>query len=210
MTEDKLAVKAAQKIKAMCIAQKKSRLGCLNCAYYSARNMRCRFNICEPYNHYPCNWEFDGLGYVQDEIALWAIKEVCKKTEQCSNCPLAFHLYSGFIHEIGCGVCRAPNTWKISETKKMAAINLNKPDASDASDASDPINRPAHYTWRGRECIDMAMEFIRHQKDPELAALEYTIFGYFYRYPKKNGIEDLKKIRRYIDLTIKYLEEKKK
>ena len=72
----------------------------------------------------------------------------------------------------------------------------------------DMINRPSHYLFRGQECVDMAIEFIKRQKDPVLAAFEYSIFGYFYLYPLKNGVEDLKKIRRYIDMMIRYLEQK--
>lgn len=60
----------------------------------------------------------------------------------------------------------------------------------------DAINAPSHYTGRGGiEPID----FIATNR---LDFLEGCIVKYVYRYPAKNGSEDLRKARRYLDVLI--------
>ena len=70
--------------------------------------------------------------------------------------------------------------------------------------ANDPVEHPSHYTQGGIECID-AMK----------AALGEHFIGfvvgnaikYLWRYKHKNGLEDLKKARWYLDRAIKEMEE---
>lgn len=58
---------------------------------------------------------------------------------------------------------------------------------------SDMIHRPNHYTWRGgMECVDIADELCRGQ-DGIKAYLIGCAAKYIYRYPKKNGLQDLDK-----------------
>ena len=64
----------------------------------------------------------------------------------------------------------------------------------------DNVNHPEHYTGKF-ECIDVMIETQGTE-----AVLDFCIcnaFKYIYRHRKKNGIEDLKKAKWYID---KYLE----
>lgn len=72
----------------------------------------------------------------------------------------------------------------------------------------DVIDHPSHYTWRGEESLEWLGGFISKQTDPKLAAYEWNVGKYLYRYPKKNGVEDLKKARKYIDLMIVHMEGK--
>lgn len=61
------------------------------------------------------------------------------------------------------------------------------------TEQSDLIHRPNHYTWRGgMECVDIADELCRGQ-DGIKAYLIGCAAKYIYRYPKKNGLQDLDK-----------------
>ena len=66
---------------------------------------------------------------------------------------------------------------------------------------SDNVNHPAHYTQGGVECIDAIEAAVS-----ELSGIEAVCTGnaikYLWRWKRKNGIEDLKKARWYVDRLI--------
>lgn len=68
----------------------------------------------------------------------------------------------------------------------------------------DPVNRPAHYTSGGIECIDaMAAAF------GDEAVKDFCLcncFKYLWRHRNKNGVEDLKKARWYLNRLITNME----
>ena len=64
----------------------------------------------------------------------------------------------------------------------------------------DNVNHPEHYTGK-YECIDVMIE--TQGIDAVLDFCICNAFKYIYRHHKKNGIEDIKKAKWYID---KYLE----
>lgn len=70
---------------------------------------------------------------------------------------------------------------------------------------ADPVNRPAHYTSGGIECIDaMQAAFgVEAVKDFCLC----NAFKYLWRHRNKNGVEDLKKARWYLNRMIKEAKE---
>jgi hypothetical protein len=68
---------------------------------------------------------------------------------------------------------------------------------------SDPIN-PSHYKQGGIECIE-AMKVALG--GGFLGYLRGNAIKYLWRYDKKNGIEDLKKARWYLDRLIKEVGE---
>ena len=65
---------------------------------------------------------------------------------------------------------------------------------------TDNVNHPEHYTGK-YECLDVMIE--TQGIDAVLDFCICNAFKYLYRHRKKNGIEDLKKAKWYID---KYLE----
>lgn len=71
---------------------------------------------------------------------------------------------------------------------------------------SDMVNHPNHYTAGKVECIE-ALE----AATVNLSGLEAVCTGnaikYLWRWQQKNGVEDLKKARWYIDRMISRLEE---
>lgn len=76
---------------------------------------------------------------------------------------------------------------------------------NDGGDAkTDHVNRPAHYTSGGIECIDaMQAAFgVEAVKDFCLC----NAFKYLWRHRNKNGVEDLKKARWYLNRLITEME----
>ena len=73
----------------------------------------------------------------------------------------------------------------------------------------DPVNHPTHYTRGGIECIDAIEAALSSQTDPVAAFLTGQSLKYLWRWPSKNGLEDLRKARWYLDRLIKRLEGSK-
>ena len=65
--------------------------------------------------------------------------------------------------------------------------------------AFDSIN-PSHYKGDGIECIDYIKQTM--SKEAFLGYLEGNVVKYRHRYRNKNGIEDLRKARWYLDRLI--------
>ena len=72
---------------------------------------------------------------------------------------------------------------------------------------ADMVNHPSHYTQGGIECID-ALKAATVSKTGIEAVCTANAIKYLWRYEEKNGIEDVKKARWYIDRLIRELEEK--
>ena len=67
---------------------------------------------------------------------------------------------------------------------------------------SDMVNHPPHYNKQGIECIDAISAALG---DGMEYYLQGNIMKYLWRYRYKNGVEDLKKAKWYLD---KMIEEK--
>lgn len=68
--------------------------------------------------------------------------------------------------------------------------------------ANDVVNRPNHYTQGGIECID-ALKAATVSKHGIEAVCVANVIKYLWRYEEKNGLEDIKKARWYIERLIK-------
>lgn len=72
----------------------------------------------------------------------------------------------------------------------------------------DYVNHPPHYTSGKVECID-AIESAA--KDANVDAfgsyLWLNVFKYVFRWPNKNGIEDLRKAHWYLEKLIGHIEK---
>lgn len=72
---------------------------------------------------------------------------------------------------------------------------------SDSTSTNDNVNHPSHYETGNFECIDVMIE-----TQGKEAVMDFCIcnaFKYIYRHNNKNGIEDIKKAKWYLD---KYIE----
>lgn len=71
---------------------------------------------------------------------------------------------------------------------------------------SDMVNSPAHYNQAGIECID-ALTAATSGKSGIEAVCVANVIKYLWRYELKNGVEDVKKARWYLDRLIKEMEK---
>lgn len=62
----------------------------------------------------------------------------------------------------------------------------------------------SHYNTENYECWDVAKELCKDKK-PWEAVLFFNVFKYIWRYPKKNGVEDLVKATNYLEKLINEL-----
>ena len=65
----------------------------------------------------------------------------------------------------------------------------------------DPVKKPGHYTYGRYECIDIIEDILADASGPE-AFLIGNALKYLWRFRHKNGTEDLKKARWYLDRAI--------
>ena len=70
----------------------------------------------------------------------------------------------------------------------------------------DAVSHPAHYTSGGIECIDCIKAALGEYF---MGFLVGNVIKYSYRYRNKNGLEDLKKARWYLDRAIKEIEDER-
>lgn len=75
-------------------------------------------------------------------------------------------------------------------------------------ETKDMVNHPQHYTQGNMECIDVIEEITKPCSKFE-AYIIGTVLKYIWRFKYKNGIEDLKKARWYLDRLILKEEELK-
>jgi hypothetical protein len=69
---------------------------------------------------------------------------------------------------------------------------------------ADPVNRPAHYTSGGIECIDAMQAAFGAEAVKDFCLC--NAFKYLWRHRNKNGVEDLKKARWYLNRLIREME----
>ena len=69
----------------------------------------------------------------------------------------------------------------------------------------DPVNRPAHYTSGGIECIDAMQAAFGAEAVKDFCLC--NAFKYLWRHRNKNGVEDLEKACWYLNRMIEEVEE---
>ena len=75
----------------------------------------------------------------------------------------------------------------------------------------DDLNKPDRYNFRKRPCYELQEGFTVKPEDniyPISTYYESNVLKYLYRYPMKNGVEDLKKAKVYIDKLIELFDKK--
>ena len=73
----------------------------------------------------------------------------------------------------------------------------------------DNVNHPAHYNVGGMEAIDV-IEAFTYGLYGIYATDTANVIKYILRWPRKNGLEDLKKAQWYLNHLIKKVEEAQK
>lgn len=139
----------------------------------------------------------------------------CGIYEKCDNCKLK-NLYDEevnlFTNERGCAfdgmsddILNKCYNWY----KELDPVAYENAEAKccDKEPNVDMVNHPSHYTQGGIECID-ALKAATVSKTGIEAVCTANAIKYLWRYEEKNGVEDVKKARWYIDRLIRELEEK--
>uniref|UniRef100_A0AB39AIW0 Nucelotide kinase n=1 Tax=Klebsiella phage KpTRp1 TaxID=3236632 RepID=A0AB39AIW0_9CAUD len=72
---------------------------------------------------------------------------------------------------------------------------------------TDMVNHPSHYTQGSIECID-AIKAATVGKTGIEAVCVANVVKYLWRYEEKNGLEDVKKARWYLERLVNELENK--
>lgn len=70
---------------------------------------------------------------------------------------------------------------------------------------NDPVNHPEHYQAGGIECIDVIAAVTADMRGMQ-AVCTANVLKYLWRWPKKGGVESLKKARWYLDRLIREME----
>lgn len=87
-------------------------------------------------------------------------------------------------------------------TLSVPVYNIVSKEVEDSTMKVEDIKKPARYNKRGQlECWDVIL-------DQEMNFLEGNILKYLWRYKEKNGVEDLKKAKVYLEKLISEVESK--
>lgn len=145
-----------------------------------------------------------------------ALYDFCdNKTFNCTDCPLSkkydketdeyTDTYACVFDEMSDDMLNKCYNW-YKELGPVACENIEAK-CCDKEPDMDMVNHPSHYTQGGIECID-ALKAATVSKTGIEAVCTANAIKYLWRYEEKNGVEDVKKARWYIDRLIKELEEK--
>lgn len=100
----------------------------------------------------------------------------------------------------------ALDEWREGMFKEVGQI-MTQSDAQAAQGlrSDDPVNNPMHYQAGGIECIDVIEAVTADMRGMD-AVCTANVLKYLWRWPKKGGIESLKKARWYLDRLIEQKE----
>lgn len=104
-----------------------------------------------------------------------------------------------------CDTCK--HTEKSSNEEPCTNCNgdVNYFEPINNKSTEDIVNNPKHYTQGAIECIDVIEEITKPCSKFE-AYIIGTVLKYLWRFKFKNGLEDLKKARWYLDRLINNME----
>lgn len=120
------------------------------------------------------------------------VRTLIKFCDECNGCDVCL------LEKFSGGVACYFDEW--SDDKLAIAydhVYKNSPDM---------VNHPKHYTQGGIECID-ALKAATVGKHGIEAVCVANVIKYLWRYEEKNGIEDVRKAKWYIERLLRELEE---
>lgn len=109
-------------------------------------------------------------------------------------------------------VVQEPETgfWYFDIPKPKPFNKIEDRETSLHVDVTDMVNHPPHYTQGGMECIDAIEAMLEDDsRYPYEGYLCGQVLKYLWRYPHKNGQEDLQKARWYLDRLIRMYDSQK-
>ena len=147
------------------------------------------------------------------EMMVYALDKCCDGYKRCANCELKPKYdkeVKEYTDDYGCSFESMDKQMieKIYSWYKEldpAACENAEGECCGKEPNVDMVNHPDHYTQGRIECID-ALKAATVSKTGIEAVCTANAIKYLWRYEEKNGIEDVKKARWYIDRLIKELE----
>lgn len=151
----------------------------------------------------------------RDEMVRTLVK-FCKKHNGCNGC-----LLGNFSDGLFCDFDRWSDnklTLAYNHVCKNGEVRLDgshidttphvklPKEATESSNKSDMVSHPKHYTQGGIECID-ALKAATVGKHGIEAVCVANVIKYLWRYEEKNGAEDVRKARWYIERLLKEMGE---
>jgi len=150
---------------------------------------------------------------------VWVLCEVvedpCHGKVKVKYCSLSFWPYLFDCKPIEPEAVEQSTKRELTEAQKLAERTLkaiwaandeiNEPPVAKQSLTPDPVNSPKHYDRGIVECIEAIQGALVEGFSEYLRG---NIIKYLWRYKEKNGIEDLKKARWYLDRLIQEEEAK--
>ena len=141
------------------------------------------------------------------------LDECCHFYDRCDDCELRKKYdkeIDMFTDEAGCVFDKMSEDmlnkcYNWYKELDPAACENAKAECCNKEPNADMVNHPSHYTHGGIECIDCIKSATVGKVGIEAFCVGNAI-KYLFRYEEKNGIEDVKKARWYIDRLIKELE----
>lgn len=141
------------------------------------------------------------------------LNRYCNSIDDCDNCELMKKYdkdtseftdqYSCIFHKMSDDMLN--KCYNLYKEIDQASCENAEDNCCDKEPDVDMVNHPAHYTQGGIECIDCIKSATVGKVGIEAFCVGNAI-KYLFRYEEKNGIEDVKKARWYIDRLIKELE----
>ena len=142
----------------------------------------------------------------RNEMVL-ALDKFCDEQKDCSCCLLKkfsdacyFNRWSDDKLAIA-----YDHVYKNSEAR-LDGSHLKNEEVKMDGGSTDMVSHPKHYTQGGIECID-ALKAATVGKRGIEAVCVANVIKYLWRYEEKNGIEDVRKAKWYIERLLKELEE---
>ena len=124
------------------------------------------------------------------------VRTLDKFCDECHGCNICL------LEKFSGGVMCDFNEWSDDEL----AIAYDHVYKNMDENVPDMVNHPQHYTQGGIECID-ALKAATVGKRGIEAVCVANVIKYLWRYEEKNGIEDVRKAKWYVERLLKELEE---
>lgn len=128
-----------------------------------------------------------------------AINDFCNK-RACTDCPLKKFNDCSWEIQPDSAIAVAYDIVQKNSEARLDGSHLKEQD-----NKPDMVNHPQHYTQGGIECID-ALKAATVGKHGIEAVCVANIIKYLWRYEEKNGVEDVRKARWYLDRLLKELD----
>ena len=137
--------------------------------------------------------------YQQEAIKMaLKINDECEKAMKCDDCPFC-------INGLG-EICNLSNIQDIGVKALTDRLRQLESSYVSSDKVSENVNSPSHYCKGGMECIE-AIRATCEGLDGVEAYYVGNVLKYIWRFKGKNGVEDLRKARHYLDWLIEQEEK---